>query len=74
MCRKDTIIHIDSRHRNSDSTSSSDITIDLDHPLQIYDSDGLQVKSIHIPNTLKTVNTGVNNVLHTKLGIVDLLN
>ena len=70
MCKKETIIHVDSRHRNQTSTNSSNMTIDLDFPLQLYDTDSIQVKSLHIPNTLETVNANVNDKLYCFLDLI----
>ena len=43
------------------------MSIDLDFPLQLYDTDLIQIKSLHIPNTLKTTNSGLNASLWCEL-------
>ena len=67
MCKSDTIVMIDSNDRTADSNSTSDFTVSLSSPLLIYDNNGLQIKSLYIPNTLETVMTGINNTLYTEL-------
>ena len=64
MCKKESVIHIDSRHRNSNSTSSSNMTVNLEHGFYIYDHASIQIKSVHIPNTLKTINRDINDKLY----------
>ena len=61
MCKKESVIHVDSRHRNATSGNSNDITIDLDFPLYLHVGGTLQLKSLHLPNTLKTINTNIND-------------
>ena len=68
--KTDTVLFIDSADKNTSSTSESDFGIDLSHSMLFQHGTNLMVHSLHCPNTLKTINTGVNNVLHTKLGIV----
>ena len=65
--KKESVIHIDSRHWNSNSTSSSDMTVNLEHGFYIYDKASIQIKSVHIPNTLKTINRDVNDKLYCLL-------
>ena len=62
--KKESVIHIDSRHRNNNSTSSSNMTVNLEHGFYIYDHASIQIKSVHIPNTLKTINRDVNDKLY----------
>ena len=67
MCKSDTIVMIDSNDRTPDSNSTSDFTVNLSSSLLIDDDHGIQLKSLYIPNTLKTFNIGVNNKLYTSL-------
>ena len=67
MCKSDTIVMIDSNDRTADSNSTSDFTVNLSSSLLIDDNHGVQLKSLYIPNTLKTINTNVNDKLYTSL-------
>ena len=67
MCKSDMIVMIDSNDRTADSTSTSDFTVNLPSPLLINDDHGVQLKSLYLPNTLKTVNAGINDKLYTSL-------
>ena len=69
MCKSDMIVMIDSGDRASDSNSTSDFKIQLDEPMLIQDDHGIQLKSVYLPNTLKTVNA-FNNRLYCRLGVV----
>ena len=70
MCKSDMIVMIDSGDRASDSNSTSDFKIQLDEPMLIQDDHGIQLKSVYLPNTLKTVNA-FNNRLYCRLGVLD---
>ena len=67
MCKSDTIVMIDSNDRTADSASPSDFTVNLRSQLLINGDHGVQLKSLYVPNTLKTINTGVNDKLYTSL-------
>ena len=67
MCKSDMIVMIDSNDRTADSTSTSDFTVNLPSPRLINDDHGVQLKSLYLPNTLKTINTGINDKLYTSL-------
>ena len=67
MCKSDTIVMIDSNDRTADSASTSDFTVNLPSQLLINDDNGIQLKSLYVPNTLKTINTGINDKLYTSL-------
>ena len=67
MCKSDMIVMIDSNDRTADSASTSDFTVNLPSPLLINDDHGVQLKSLYLPNTLKTINTGINDKLYTSL-------
>ena len=67
MCKSYMIVMIDSNDRTADSASTSDFTVNLPSPLLINDDHGVQLKSLYLPNTLKTINTGVNDKLYTSL-------
>ena len=58
---------IDSNDRTADSASTSDFTVNLPSQLLINDDHGIQLKSLYVPNTLKTINTGINDKLYTSL-------
>ena len=61
------IVMIDSNDRTADSASTSDFTVNLPSPLLINDDHGVQLKSLDVPNTLKTINTGIDDNLYTSL-------
>ena len=67
MCKSDTIVMIDSNDRTAASASTSDFTVNLPSQLLINDDNGIQLKSLYVPNTLKTINTGINDKLYTSL-------
>ena len=67
MCKSDTIIMIDSNDRTVDSNSTSDFTVNLSSPLLIDDDHGIQTNSLYVPNTLKTINTGINDKFYTSI-------
>ena len=67
MCKSDTIVMIDSNDRTASSNSTSDFTVNLSSSLLIDDNHGIQLKSLYIPNTLTTINTGNNDKLYTSL-------
>ena len=63
MCKSDTIVMIDSNDRTADSASTSDFTVNTSSQLLINDDHGIQLKSLYVPNTLKTINTAINDKL-----------
>ena len=67
MCKSDTIVMIDSNDRTAGSASTSDFTVNLPSQLLINDDNGIQLKSLYVPNTLKTINTAINDKLYTSL-------
>ena len=68
MCKTaNTMLYINSNDRDASSTSSSDFTITLKHPIILQNNTSLSVTSIVCPNTIQTINTNINNVLYTEL-------
>lgn len=43
------------------------MTVNLEHEFYIYDHASIQIKSVHIPNTLKTINRDINDKLYCLL-------
>ena len=67
MCKSDMTVMIDSKDRTAAGASTSDFTVNLPSPLLLNDDHGVQLKSLFVPNTLKTINTGINDKLYTSL-------
>ena len=53
-------IYVDSKHRTSDSRSTSDFKIQLQESFEIPEGTIMQVHEVSLPNVFHTVELGVN--------------
>ena len=62
-------MYIDSRYKTDDSISNADFKIQLSENIKFPENSGFYITDICIPNTFKTVETGINDKLYIRFDI-----